>query len=337
MAIKVVCSASLFLVILFVARESVKDKQVVYVELAEVESGEARKDETSVQRRAQEPRKANLVPKSAESRTPQEAHLAFLKATTDAYPLQPLKGRLPRRAGNANAELSSEAEADLKEFETVAEGRFNRSWALKDVHDEAVKKFSNAQGQGVRRIPSFSKEMIDSLKRSDEVPLQPEIVGTTVAEPAATAERIEDALKMLHRAGIGDFASPQDFGYVTDDGKQAAGFIPHRFTKTPPADPRLRLQRIDLVGLLLHPKPVVYVSDKLPRMEELTAATTRWPDDFEAKAIESLRIGETLVVREAETGLRMVGAIRAAKQCTACHEGQRGELLGAFSYQFERP
>jgi len=31
------------------------------------------------------------------------------------------------------------------------------------------------------------------------------------------------------------------------------------------------------------------------------------------------------------------GAIRAAKQCTSCHECQRGELLGAFSYRFERP
>ena len=269
--------------------------------------------------------------------SPQEAHRAFLKATTDAYPLQPLKGRLPRRADKANAQLSSEAEADLKEFETVADGRFNRTWAIKDVHDEAVKRFSNTQGQGVGRILIFSKEMIDSLKRSDEVPLQPEIVGTTVDEPAATAERVEDALKSLHRAGIGDFASPQDFGYVTDDGKQAAGFIPHRFTKTPPADPRLRLKRIDLVGLLLHPKPVVYVSDKLPRMEELTAAPTRPLDGFEAKSIDALRKGESLVLHEENAGLRMVGAIRAATQCTACHEVQRGELLAAFSYRFELP
>ena len=307
---------------------------------------EAGKTGTGAIRRAEELRRsANPGSTTIEERnrtvgahpSPQEAHRAFLKATTDAYPLQSMKDRIPRRTAKSNAELSSEAEAELKELETAAAGRFNRSWALKDVHDEAVKKFSNTEGAGIRRIPIFSKEMIDSLKRSDEVPLQPEIVGTTVAEPAATTAKIEDALKTLHRAGIGDFASPQDLGYVTDDGKQAAGFIAHRFTKTPPADPRLRLKRIDLVGLLMHPKPVVYVSDKLPRMEELKEAPTRPLDDFEAKSIEAIRKGESLVIREVDSGLRMVGAIRAAKQCTGCHDCQRGELLGAFSYRFEQP
>ena len=28
----------------------------------------------------------------------------------------------------------------------------------------------------------------------------------------------------------------------------------------------------------------------------------------------------------------MLGAIRSAKQCVQCHGGQRGDLLGAFSY-----
>jgi len=344
MSIKVVVSLSALLIVLFIFRETARNRSVAQFEPTHFDSGGVRKDahyeEASVQQRAQELyRQTVKVSESDKARTPtrQESHRAFLKATTDAYPLQPLKNRIPKRNGNGSAELSSEAEAGLKELEAVGHDRSQRSWALRDVHQEAVRKFSDTQGQGVRRIPIFSKEMIDGLKRSDEVPLQPEIVGTTVAEPAATAERIEDALKTLHRAGIGDFASPQDFGYVSDDGKQAAGFIPHRFTKTPPTDPRLRLLRIDLVGLLLHPNPVVYVSDKLPRMDELTAAPTRSPDDFEAKAIESLRKGETLVVREVETGLRMVGAIRAAKQCLACHEGQRGEILGAFSYRFEQP
>jgi hypothetical protein len=339
MSIKVVSLASVFLVIVFVVRESAKDRSVIRVDLTEVESGEARKDEASAKQRAQELRKAaNTASKNDDVRakTRQEAHRAFLKATTDAYPFQSLKGRVTRRSGHGSTKISRDAEADLSQFETT-EVYSTRTMALRDVHQEAVKKFSETEGLGVRRIPIFSKEMIDQLKRSDEVPLQPEIVGTTVAEPAATAEKIEDALKMLHRAGIGDFASPQDFGYVTDDGKRAAGFVPHRFTKTPPADPRLRLKRIDLVGLLLHPKPVVYVSDKLPRMEELTAAPTRSPDDFEAKAMESLQKGAPLVVRETETGLRMVGAIRAATQCTACHGVQRGELLGAFSYRFEQP
>ena len=33
--------------------------------------------------------------------------------------------------------------------------------------------------------------------------------------------------------------------------------------------------------------------------------------------------------------LRMLGAIRAANQCVACHAAERGQLLGAFSYTLQ--
>jgi hypothetical protein len=42
-------------------------------------------------------------------------------------------------------------------------------------------------------------------------------------------------------------------------------------------------------------------------------------------------------VLEATTNrILMVGAIRAAKQCTSCHAVERGDLLGAFSYELLR-
>jgi len=34
--------------------------------------------------------------------------------------------------------------------------------------------------------------------------------------------------------------------------------------------------------------------------------------------------------------VRMVGAIRMAETCMKCHEGKRGDLLGAFSYDLVR-
>lgn len=38
-------------------------------------------------------------------------------------------------------------------------------------------------------------------------------------------------------------------------------------------------------------------------------------------------------MRDANDGRRHVlGAIRSGKQCLSCHEGERGELLGAFLY-----
>ena len=63
---------------------------------------------------------------------------------------------------------------------------------------------------------------------------------------------------------------------------------------------------------------------------------TRPLDGFEASSLEKLRRGEYLLVAEAPEGVRMLGAIRSVKQCTNCHGGERGDLLGAFSYTLRR-
>jgi hypothetical protein len=81
---------------------------------------------------------------------------------------------------------------------------------------------------------------------------------------------------------------------------------------------------------------VVYVSENLPRMEELRGAPTRPLDGFEASALEKLRRGEALLVADAPGGVRMLGALRSVKQCVDCHGGERGDLLGAFSYTLRR-
>ena len=49
-------------------------------------------------------------------------------------------------------------------------------------------------------------------------------------------------------------------------------------------------------------------------------------------SLEKLRAGEDLVVADAGVNLRILGAIRSARQCVDCHGGKRGDLLGAFSY-----
>lgn len=45
-----------------------------------------------------------------------------------------------------------------------------------------------------------------------------------------------------------------------------------------------------------------------------------------------LEQGEDLFASRDGDDLRMLGAVRSAKQCVACHGGERGDLLGAFSY-----
>jgi hypothetical protein len=49
--------------------------------------------------------------------------------------------------------------------------------------------------------------------------------------------------------------------------------------------------------------------------------------------LKDLQDGEDLFVRDTtKQGRRMLGAIRSVDACLKCHGGQRGELLGAFSY-----
>jgi hypothetical protein len=93
-----------------------------------------------------------------------------------------------------------------------------------------------------------------------------------------------------------------------------------------------RVQTLELVGLLLRDEPQVYNSDQLPRMDQLPGAATRALDRFERIALNDLRRGEDLFITQGEEGVRMLGAVRSTKQCVGCHGGDRGDLLGAFSY-----
>jgi hypothetical protein len=143
-------------------------------------------------------------------------------------------------------------------------------------------------------------------------------------------------LQDLHRDSLVDFVHPQGFGYVKDR-RHVAGYQAHQFSRAPEPPPPWRLQTLDLVGLVVHEAPVAYVSAHLPRMDELREAPTRSLDAFESAGLASLRGGEDLVVREANGSLRMLGAIRSTKRCVECHGGERGDLLGCFSYTFRRP
>src|SRR5262249_5097490 len=116
------------------------------------------------------------------------------------------------------------------------------------------------------------------------------------------------------------------------DRRHVAGFQPHQFSRVPTTEERWEVRRLELVGLLLHEKPVVYVTEHLPRMDEVGAAPTRSLDSFETTALERLRHGEDLLSTEADGVMRMLGAVRSVKQCVKCHGGERGDLLGAFSY-----
>ncbi|MDA0834907.1 MAG: hypothetical protein O2955_16520 [Planctomycetota bacterium] len=152
-----------------------------------------------------------------------------------------------------------------------------------------------------------------------------------------------DALA-FHIDQIVNFANVSGFGYVDRESRQMIGFQSHGF-RTPPKwsdgnrDVTLAYEvaRLELVSLLKHNPPAVYLSDNLPSMEELKAdsAPTRELDEFEQQAIGRLRKGEDLVVAEDQYGLRMVGALRAVDDCLQCHQGRVGKLLGGFTYRLK--
>jgi hypothetical protein len=103
-----------------------------------------------------------------------------------------------------------------------------------------------------------------------------------------------------------------------------------------PADATWLLTQLELVSLLLHETPKVYESDHLPRMDQLSLASTRALDSFETNSLAQLYNGEHFLVDARLNEIRMFGAIRAAKSCLACHDVRHKELLGAFTYTLTR-
>jgi hypothetical protein len=57
---------------------------------------------------------------------------------------------------------------------------------------------------------------------------------------------------------------------------------------------------------------------------------------FEAQALKELQQGEDLVTDARLNRIRMMGSLRAGKQCLQCHQVLRGDLLGSFSYELQR-
>jgi hypothetical protein len=153
----------------------------------------------------------------------------------------------------------------------------------------------------------------------------------------ASDNRFASSVRDFHRESYFNFVNATGFGYVVDR-NHVAGFQSHQFRQlpsfSPPEESRSwKLEALDLLSLLKHPEPVAYVSDDLPRMEELRHAPVRPLDAFESKALAALRRGEDLEVSSGPERIRMLGSVRAAQQCIRCHDVDRGELLGAFSYR----
>jgi hypothetical protein len=210
-----------------------------------------------------------------------------------------------------------------------------RPAALRQLHENRVAMFLSAAGFGVTRMgplilrsEHFAPDDTPPVPQPEQYDPHAVSFGTGIATVLTPFER-------LHTDSLTDFVNPDGWGYVKSR-TEVAGFRPHRFSQVPKPVEKWEVRRVELIGLLLHEQPAVYVSEHLPRMDELKGAKTREPDLFEAEGLKVIRRGDDLFTRGDARDVRMIGAIRSVKQCVGCHGGEHGDLLGAFSYRLRK-
>lgn len=265
-------------------------------------------------------------------------HYLELEQRRSRYPYESVEERLSSARTAETGALSYDARTRLDELETKLEWGHHLPWSranmLKQLHEHAVVTFINSPGFGVARMLAYPSADRLAMPHREPTPRQPGFEDAPSWSPGLIPEHEPlpwtDLLK-LHDGGVADFLDPDTFGYVKDR-RHVAGFVPHQFSQVPGPAERWAVERLDLVSLLLHEEPVAYVSARLPKMDELREVPTRALDEFEAAALATLRGGEDQVVRATDAGVRMLGSLRAVKQCLSCHDAARGDLLGAFSY-----
>jgi hypothetical protein len=242
-----------------------------------------------------------------------------------------LEGRLPPEPPTRSADLPEEAEERLAHQEDLLDSRgvTYRRKQLQRVHENHIELFLNRPGFGWERmseIPNWSD--MQTRDRKDFTGFENPAEQERVQKSSARKTDLFD----LHQSGVFEFLNPSGFGYLKDR-EHVAGFQSHQFRQPPVLQVvRDNVQTIDLVSLLIHKEPVAYVSEELPRMDQLRKAPTRPLSEFETSSLAKLRKGEDLIVEPSSSKMRMLGSIRSTKQCLDCHGGQRGELLGAFTY-----
>ena len=245
------------------------------------------------------------------------------------YAYESLSDRLPERevlddVNHSDTGTWNDIEEQIETRHTLS----YRTHELRRLHDNQTGNFILMAGFGVGRMPGPpSQRAIESKlreERSVPQPVFPSYIDKD-DEPVET-------LPKMHVSGLLDFLNPAGFGYVKDR-EHVVGFIPHGFTELPPDTTTWQVGRVELIGLLLEREPRVYVTENLPRMDEVRNVPTRLLDAFELEGLENFRDGEDYKITESKTNARMLGSIRATQSCIDWHGGNKGDLLGAFTYQ----
>jgi hypothetical protein len=218
-----------------------------------------------------------------------------------------------------------------------------RDSELERLHQGIVQDFIDSPGFGITRGTEAS--MFRAVRLPDPGPIRlpevGEIAPDTIKEPAQASQidfprRL--SLDWLHDRSVVDFVNPRGFGLIRAR-NEVVGFQSHRFHEMPDLpkeDPGFEnwwITRLELVSILKHDPPRVYLSKFLPRMDDLDDHATRPLNTFERDGLIDLQHGQDLKLDQSSLRIRMLGSIRAMTKCTECHQTNRGDLLGAFSYE----
>lgn len=274
-------------------------------------------------------------------------HVKRLDSLKVQFPTTALESRLPIRLRQGEVATPPNP-LNLDELENRVARHFQLGWQnrdrnemLQELHRSKLEQFIDAPDFGMMRMRHRDVPSEQNLRpiKNEPVPAQaasepkPAWSPTEAGPSTKLDDHLSERFKALHRSGVVDFVNPEGFGYMPDS-DHVAGFEAHRFSKrsTQLDDLSWNVARVYLVGLVVHPEPVVYLTDTLPTMEKVKDTPTRELDAFEIAGVAALRSGEDYFHRGDDKQLRLLGSIRATKQCCECHGCQRGQLLGAFSY-----
>ena len=191
--------------------------------------------------------------------------------------------------------------------------------------------------------------------------------GYALVSTDDNSDWMREPLTKLHRKTVAAFAEKEDFGWhrmpnqfdprqehwdfdrtfksefhrnASTIHSNDSGFLKTWEGPGPTASTKTRwtIRKVQLVGLTQNPTPVVYLADRLPKMNEIAEIPTRPLDEFETQALGAIR--QDLVFRDVQSKaygnlVRMMAPIYATEKCVQCHEPQM-KLLGAFTYEIER-
>ncbi len=253
------------------------------------------------------------------------------------YPYESMEARLPGpEPAQGTTGLPPATRDRLARLDEMVEqtSKGTRNFQIEILHEHAIDLFINSPGFGIARMIHPSEFSLANSLRREPVPLQPGSRFLSIWSPGVSRHStVADGtlLSPLLDDSIVDFVNGRGFGYFKDR-RHVAGFETHRFSRVPEPEQPWRIQSLELISLLLHDEPQVYNSDHLPRMEQTHTMPTRPLDRFEWFALHDLQQGEDIITTRESEGLRMLGAVRSLPRCVNCHGGEKGALLGAFSY-----